>query len=231
MKRIVCILILIVIFIPVTACSSEKIETNEVVQAEYIDMPCTKDSVEEFMSIHGEVELGGLSTGFTLDEEHCYNVTPPAVANETDIKIFKYSDSCVSLAWIDGKVFQICQSFGGYGFVDAVPWDYDNDGNLDLLVASSWGSGLHRSEISVFNTKTKQSTVFHVEPELDLIVTAVSPMLSSKNAQDLPVYYGVYSADIEAANHNLADLSYNELELMGFVCVENGVPILKPTKQ
>ena len=75
------------------------------------------------------------------------------------IKIFKFSNSYVSLALIDGEVYEICTSFGGYGFFNAVPWDYDEDGTMDLLIASSWGSGMHRSEISVFNVKTKQSTI------------------------------------------------------------------------
>ena len=155
---------------------------------------CNKDSVDEFMSILGEVEGDGLLSGFVLDEKNCYNVTPLSVANETDIKIFKFSDSCASFALIDGGVYEICTSFGGFGFVNAVPWDYDEDGNLDLLIASSWGSGMYRSEISVFNTKTKESTILF-ESTSDLLVgTAVSPALSSKDINDLPIWYEVYSA-------------------------------------
>jgi hypothetical protein len=105
---------------------------------------CTKDSVDEFMSIIGEVELGGLSAGMKLDEEHCYNVTPLSVATQTDIKIFKFSDSCVSLALIDGEVYSICESFGGFGFVNAVPWDYDGDGNG--LCGESYGEVINMLE-------------------------------------------------------------------------------------
>ena len=233
MKRLFCLLFTGIVLICLSACqtntdNSVKNENN----VDYMSTSCTKDSVDELMSIIGEVELGGLSTGMKLDEEHCYNVTPLSVATQTDIKIFKFSDSCVSLALIDGEVYSICACFGGYGFVNAVPWDYDEDGNLDLLVASSWGSGLHRSIISVFNTMTKESIVVYDtsntdNPSVDLFVATASPSLSSKDPQDLPIYYQVYTANIKVNNNNFADLSYTATGVIGSVVVENGVPVLK----
>ena len=234
MKRLFCLLLTGIVLISLAACqtnadNSDKSGSN----VDNMTTSCTKDSVDEFMSIIGEVELGGLSTGMKLDEEHCYNVTPLSVATQTDIKIFKFSDSCFSLALIDGEVYSICESFGGYGFVNAVPWDYDEDGNLDLLVASSWGSGLHRSIISVFNTTTKESIVIYDtsttdNPSVDLFVAAASPSFSSKEPQDLPIYYQVYSANIEVNGNNLADLSYTATGVIGSVVVENGAPVFKP---
>jgi len=234
MKRLLCLLLTGIVLISLTACqtntdNSDKNENN----VSYMTTSCTKDSVDEFMSIIGEVELGGLSTGMTLDKEHCYNVTPLSVAEQTDIKIFKFSDSCVSLALIDGEVYSISESFGGYGFVNAVPWDYDEDGNLDLLVASSWGSGLHRSIISVFNTTTKESLVVYDtsttdNPSVDLFVATASPSFSSKDPQNLPIYYQVYSANIEVNGNNLADLSYTATGVIGSVVVENGAAVFKP---
>ena len=235
MKRLFCLLLTGIVLISLTACqtntdNSDKNENN----VDYMTTSCTKDSVDEFMSIIGDVELDGLSTGMTLDKEHCYNVTPLSVATQTDIEIFKFSDSCVSLALIDGEVYSICESFGGYGFVNAVPWDYDEDGNLDLLVASSWGSGLHRSIISVFNTTTKESIVVYDtsttdNPSIDLFVATASPALSSIDPRDLPIYYQVYSANIEVNGNNLADLSYTATGVIGSVVVENGAPVFKTT--
>lgn len=234
MKRLFYLLLTGIVLISLTGCqtntdNSDKNENN----IDYMTTPCTKDYVDEFMSIIGEVELGGLSTGTTLDKKHCYNVTPLSVAEQTDIKIFKFSDSCVSLALIDGEVYSICESFGGYGFVNAVPWDYDEDGNLDLLVASSCGSGLHRSIISVFNTTTKESIAVYDtsdtdNPSADLFVAAVSPSFSSKELHDLPIYYQVYSANIKVNDNNLADLSYTSTGVIGSVVVENGAPVFKP---
>ncbi len=233
MKRFCYLLLTVIVLIPLTACSPNSNSDNDDISADHMTTSCSKDSADEFMSIIGEVELGGLSTGMNLDEEHCYNVTPLSVASQTDIKIFKFSDSCVSLALIDGAVYSICESFGGFGFVNAVPWDYDGDGNLDLLVASSWGSGLHRSIISAFNTKTKESIVVYDtsttdNPSADLFVGAVSPSLSFKDQNDLPIYYQVYTANIEINDNNLADLSYTATGVIGSVVAENGTPVFEP---
>jgi len=234
MKRLFCLLLTGIVLISLTAChaNTDNSDKNEN-SIDSMTISCTKDSVDEFMSIIGEVELGGLSTGMTLDKEHCYNVTPLSVAEQTDIKIFKFSDSCISLVLMDGEVYSICESFGGYGFVNAVPWDYDEDGNLDLLVASSWGSGLRRSIISVFNTTTKESLVIYDtsttdNPSVDLFVATALPAFSSKDPQDLPIYYQVCSANIEVNGNNLADLSYAATGVIGSVVVENGAPVFKP---
>lgn len=200
----------------------------------------SKDYVPEFMELlGGERELGGLLSHFVLDGEHCYNVTPPQVAAETDMKIFKFSDSCISLVLLDNNIYTLCMSFGGYGFVNAVPCDFDQDGNKDLLVASSWGSGLHRSEISVFNSVTKEFTVIYdtsstINPNTDLFVAAVLPALSHTNAEEIPVSYQVYSADItvnDMENYNLADLSYAATDLVGSIELEDGKPTFVPHKK
>ncbi len=238
MKRLFCLLLTGIVLISLAACRTKTDDSTynsdkSAPSTDHITTSCSKDFVDEFMDIIGEVELGGLSAGMKLDEEHCYNVTPLSVATQTDIKIFKFSDSCVSLALIDGEVYSICESFGGFGFVNAVPWDYDGDGNLDLLIASSWGSGLHRSIISVFNTTTKESIVVYDtsttdNPSVDLFVATASPSFSSKDPQDLPVYYQVYNANIKVNGNNLADLSYTATGVIGSVVVENGTPVFKP---
>lgn len=218
-----------------TQSSAESTDTGTFESTEYIseNTNISKDYVPEFMELlGGETELGGLLSGFVLDEEHCYNVTPPQVAAETDMKIFKFSDSCISLVLLDNNIYTLCMSFGGYGFVNAVPCDFDQDGNKDLLVASSWGSGLHRSIISVFNSVTKESTVIYDtsstnNPQTDLFVTAVIPALSHTNAEDISVSYQVYSADItinDMENYNLADLSYTATDLVGSIELEDGNP-------
>lgn len=226
MKKILCLLLIGVLLIFCSSCRAGIADGGQMA------MTCSKDSVEELIAITGEFDLGGLSTGMWIDAEHCYNVTPPAVAQLTDIKLFKFSDSCVSLALIDGEVYELCASFGGWGLVSAVPWDYDEDGNYDLLITSSWGSGLHRSEITVFNTVTKESIVVYdtlgtEDPSVDLVVVAVSPALSSKDPRDHPVSYQIYSADIIFNNH-AADLSYTTTGLVGSVVAENSVPAFQP---
>ena len=238
MKRVFSLFLVGMLLIALTACCTKTDDSTynsdkSDPPTDHMTTSCSKDSVDEFMDIIGGAELGGLSAGMKLDEEHCYNVTPLSVATQTNIKIFKFSDSCVSLALIDGEVYSICESFGGYGFVNAVPWDYDEDGNLDLLVASSWGSGLHRSIISVFNTTTKESIVVYDtsttdNPSVDLFVATASPSFSSKDPQNLPIYYQVYSVNIEGNDNNLANLSYTATGVIGSVVVENGALVFKP---
>lgn len=195
----------------------------EELEPELETVPCSKDSLEELFDVIGyDIELGGLSYGLALDVEHCYNVTPVAVAEQTDYKIFKFSDSCISLVLIDGEVYELCNSFGGFGFVSAVPCDFDEDGNIDLLVASSWGSGLHRAEISIFNTKTKESTVLQENFYEDLFVD-IRPV--SQGSQQMQ--YLVYAVNIDAENGDLANLVYATVELAGLIEVENGVPVFK----
>ncbi len=194
----------------------------------------SKEYVTEFMSILGSVKGEELLSGYDFDEEHCYNVTPSAVSMSTDIKIFKFSDSCVSLALIDGEVFEICTSFGGYGFFNAVPWDYDADGTMDLLIASSWGSGIHRSEISVFNVKTKRSTVIcssmefnNSDPGNDWFVAMQSPSSDTGNPEEKTISYVIYSAEIQSGN-SLVDLSYAIRSCVGSIELENGTPVFHP---
>ena len=233
MKRFFCLFLTAAFFISLTACTSNINLDKGEIPSEYMSTPCSKDSVDDFMRIIGEVELDGLSTGMKLDKEHCYNVTPACVAAQTDYKIFKFSDSCMSFVLIDGAVYPICESFGGYGFFNAVPWDYDGDANLDLLVASSWGSGLHRSIISVFNTTTKESVIVYEtsandNSAIDLFVETSTPSISLDDSTDRPVYYLVYSASIEVKNDNFSDLSYTATGVVGSVVVENGMLVFKP---
>lgn len=231
MKRFACIAFILTILFCATACTAESGQAQH--PNNYISTICSKDAVDEFMSICGAAQYGGLLSGFHPDKTHCYNVTPASVSAETDIKIFKFSDSCASFALIDGEVFEICTSFGGFGFVNAVPWDYDEDRTADLLIASSWGSGMHRSEISVFNAKTKQSIVLFdtsttEHPSVDLFVGAALPSFLPGRAADLPSCYPVYSVQIKANEDNFAALSYVATDVVGFVFTENGTPVFKP---
>ncbi|MBE6683324.1 MAG: hypothetical protein E7595_04115 [Ruminococcaceae bacterium] len=86
-----------------------------------------------------------------------YDVTPEAVRESTDYRIYKEMTEFGSYIVADGKVSPVCFFFGGFGFHDAYPCDYNCDGVTDLLVVSSWGSGLHRTEISLFDVSTRKS--------------------------------------------------------------------------
>lgn len=186
---------------------------------------CSKDSVAEFMAAVGDIHSESLLSGADFSEETCFNVTPESVAAQTDVKIFKFSQTGASFVLIDGKAFVLCTFFGGHGFVNAVPCDFNNDGNWELLVASSWGSGLHRSQITVFDLQTKTSTLLFDttetdEPRTDLIV-----------GRDASGGFVVYSVEIQYVGKDLAALSYTVTGVMGSPQEDNGEPVFVPSYQ
>ncbi len=228
MKNLFRVLCMLILLFSLCSCKDNTSKPNE-----YSTMKTdvSKDSVKEFIALLDNLEPSGLISGYTFDEEHCYNVTPASVATETNMKIFKFSDSCASFVMLDNKVYPLCESFGGYGFVNAIPCDFDNDGNKDLLVASSWGSGVHCSCISVFNSQSKESTILYnssASERVDLIVAAVTPSFSSIDLDDLPIYYQIYSAKIEINDNNFADLLYVAIDVIGSIENENGTPVFVP---
>ncbi|MNI67276.1 hypothetical protein D3C73_1228990 [compost metagenome] len=44
--------------------------------------------------------------------------------------------------------------FGGYGVTSVVPYDVNLDGNIDLVYAYSFGSGIHRSVLAWMDLQT-----------------------------------------------------------------------------
>ena len=254
MKKVLALLLSAVICASITACTdnsedtqntsvpettvqvattypNEDITSYPAVENETITTPFSKDYVDDFFAITGEIVVGGLSSGLPFDEEHCFNVTPKDVAEQTDFEIFKFSLSDASFIMFENKVYQLCASFGGYGFFNAVPCDFDNDGNLDLLVASSWGSGLHRSEISVFNSQTKESTVIFSsatteEPSVDLTV--------SKSLDNDMSVYTVHTIDIKrdmnSDDDNSVSLTYSVCDVYGTVKAIDDIPVFLHTE-
>ncbi len=236
MKRSLIIIITLAMIIGLCSCDLASNNNNgfDDTEQSYMTTQCSKENVDDFCEIVGKLQGDGLLSGFVLNKEKCFNVTPQQVALETNYKIFKFSDSCASFVMIDNEVYTLCEWFGGYGFVNAVPCDFNNDGNKDLLIASSWGSGLHRSIISVFNSVTKESTVIYDtsttdNPQIDLFVAISSPSFSSKDPSALPIYYQVYSAEIKSNDNNLADLSYVATGIVGSISTDNGVIVFVPT--
>lgn len=215
-----------------SSCSSKTADTSSD-QKSSMAGNCSKASVAEFMQVFGTHELGGLLSGLVLDEKHCYNVTPEQIEEMTSAQIFKFSDSCATFLYLDGQVYPFGDWFGGFGFVNAVPCDFDEDGNWDILYTYSWGSGLHRSLIAVFNTQTKQSTVLHDSletntPRVDYYIGTQSPSTDIPG-EITPTYYAIYTAEIEVLEDNFANLAYTLTGTAGSIKSENGIPVFYPT--
>ena len=138
---------------------------------------------------------------------------------------------------LDDQIYNLCESFGGYGFVNAVPCDFDNDGNKDLLVASSWGSGMHRSIISVFNSVSKESTILYDTsttdtPNADLIVAQSTANIFTGDPEiDEKLYYSVLSVKINIEDNNLSNLSYTVIGVKGHIECEDNTPQFIPYQE
>ena len=235
MKRLFCIFCVIMMLLLLCSCKNDGYQ--KATEYEPHKTSATKDSVQEFLSLLGHVEPGGLLSGCKFDEETCYNVTPPEVAAETNMKIFKFSDSCASFVMIDNEFYPLCDFFGGLGFVNAIPCDFDNDGNKDLFVASSWGSGLHRSVISVFNSVTKESTILYDTsttdtPNTDLIVARSTASIFTDDPNvDEKLYYSVLSVKIDMENNNPVTLAYDVIDVEGHIEYKASTPKFIPYQE
>lgn len=215
------VVIVAVLILTLVSCNKKQNDTDTT--TEYM-----KESVDEFLSVLGYVQDEKTSSEYALIKEKCFNVTPDQIEEETEIKIFKFSDSCESYVFIDGEVFELCESFGGYGYINAVPCDFDANGDIDLLVASSWGSGIHRSIISVFNTTSKEPTVIYDgmdsgTPFIDLVVETKT----ASGSDETTTSFQIYSAEINVDSGNFAKLSYVAKDLIGTVEAPNGIPEFK----
>ncbi|MBQ4282973.1 MAG: hypothetical protein IJB96_03495 [Lachnospira sp.] len=253
MKRLIILNLIIAILLNCMACnvkntdssSFQDEEATEVVyREEFYNVVSTKDSVDEFFQAVGNLKGGGLLTGVSFDKMYCFNVTPEEVANQTDYKIFKFSNSSCSCVMIDGAVYELCASFGGHGFVNAFPCDFDEDGVVDLLVASSWGSGMHRSEISVFNVRTKKSTVIYStadtdNPRVELFILKESSEKYTVFTADELSFEMRYSQDtldkIDFSTMSIEDeidmginLKMRATGIAGYVSAKDGVAVFEP---
>jgi hypothetical protein len=123
--------------------------------AEKAQFSSSKDGVGSFYSL---LSLKDRDLSPLLKEGNCYNVTTDNIKG-TGASIFKFKDECTTYLRFDDDIYFFAGGFGGFGFVNAVTCDYDGNGKADILYTYSWGSGIHRSVVSVFDLTTFMVTV------------------------------------------------------------------------
>ena len=127
-----------------------------------------------------DLEAFHTAMGDKLSQEQrneCVEITPQAVSDATDWRLFTLQ-SQYSFLLADGEVHTLCGYWGGWGVTSALPWDYDGNGVMDLLYTYSWGSGMHRSLVSLFDMTAKQEillTVIFAEYFEDAVVLPAEP--------------------------------------------------------
>lgn len=157
--------------------------------------------------------------GGEISEEHLsewWEITPKAVSDTTDWRIFKLQNQ-YSYLLVEGELYPLCSMWGGWGVTSAVPWDYDGNGVMDLLYTYSWGSGIHRSHVAVFDATAKltcELQVVYAEYDEDAVVLPPE--------QDAPEAFPVYLASPTYG----ADLPMRFLlkEEIGVVHIQDGIP-------
>jgi hypothetical protein len=122
-------------------------------------------SVEDFKQLYSEyLKLNNITLATSPEDDKTqmskedklkyytiYDITPKEVKEEVGCQIFKINYSCETYVVYKSKVFHIGFGFGGLGIVSLMTCDFDGNGQKDLIYTFSFGSGLHRSQIGVFN--------------------------------------------------------------------------------
>lgn len=129
-----------------------------------VDLETSTESKETEISNEGKL-------GFNI----IYDITPKEVKEEIGCQIFKVKNSYEHYVLYKSKIFHIGFGFGGYGVVSLKTCDFDADGQKDLIYAFSWGSGLHRSQIGIFNfSKDKEEWLDFVQLNKDITLEKIS---------------------------------------------------------
>jgi len=163
MKRFVLVFLCAVLAFTAVACDDSEFHVGDLQKNEENTEKKNYERVDtqEFMNALLDaydaktVKVDGVSKD-DLDIKKCAEVTPEGVFEATGVQLFKFADNFASFMIKDGEIKEACYSFGGSGFSDAIPWDYDQNGVDDLLVAGSWGSGMHRAALTLWNMDTME---------------------------------------------------------------------------
>lgn len=219
MRKIIIVLLTISVIVCVTGCSTmkkpESSNSSSSILSEqkiyHIPQAQRKDNYtvegfgslySEYLKLNNQLELSPENdkTGMSKEEKLKYyticDITPKEVKEEIGCQIFKVNYSCETYVVYKSKVFGIGLGFGGYGVVSLTTSDFDGNGQKDLIYTFSWGSGMHRSHIGIFNcSKEKEEWLDFVQWNKDIMLEKIS----DNN-------FKVYIADIDA----------NELDFVHF---------------
>jgi len=146
LKRIVLLVIALIILVNLTGCSEKNIKKINVEE---------KKELQHFLVIFNDFAKKQ-KIGLSVEELKAFrDITPQSVFDETGCQIFKNGKTCESYLLSEGKLYVLGFGFGGLGIVDIATSDFDNNGEKEVLYTYSFGSGLHRSKISCFDSVKK----------------------------------------------------------------------------
>jgi len=129
-----------------------------------------------------------------------HDITPKEVKEELHCQIFKVNYTLETYVINKGKIFPIGFGFGGAGIVNLSTCDFDENGKKDLIYTFSFGSGLHRSHIGIFNfTNEKEEWLNFVQENDDIMLEKLSDKSFKINTAKLS-----FSDDLDRSNYKLS---------------------------
>lgn len=123
-----------------------------------VTLPHSKEGVEEFVAalIAEEYEeyqgdLPDVLPEEIYKKEKCYNETPPAVAEQSDVRIFSFASHGGAYIVLDREIFPLGDDVWG-----AQLFDINGDGRQELVVCTCAGSGFHGGTVKFFDLEEKK---------------------------------------------------------------------------
>ena len=147
------------------------------------------------------------------------DITPDDVYERIGCQVFKDGVNCQSFLAYQGEIYDLPGFFGGFGISSLHACDFYNSGSYDLIYATSWGSGLHRSEIWIFDFS-------RLEPQMIRGMIVDEDIVLCKDSDQRFV---VISAELDYERIRIggyADLSiFVPQRIIGSVEVRDGTPV------
>ena len=96
-----------------------------------------------------------LEYNFGYEDDIPYEITSPELEENTDYRIFKFSQSSASFLYYEDTLYQLGDWFGGCGLTSFAFADGNNDGKNEMYFTFSYGSGIHSQCASYFDPVQK----------------------------------------------------------------------------
>jgi len=124
--------------------------------------------VDEFIAAQGPFESG-------YQDDTPYEITPTAIREASDYRIFKYDVSSASFLMHGGEVYPLEPWLGGFGVTSMALADLNGDGQQEFYYTYSWGSGMHRSQLGYFDPATGRLETLAYELRQEEMMVTASP--------------------------------------------------------
>ncbi len=186
---------------------------------EQVTFKHSKEGVNEFYNLLTSIN----ENKYIKEKETFYNVTTDNIKN-LGVSLFKDGFANTYLLY-KNNIYYFAFGNGGYGFINAVTCDYDNNGISDILYTYSYGSGIHRSEVALFDLAKCELTILFSTLVDSSKEDHMKDLVLEKRIVDNKPIYEAYFADIkldESTNYDSFIIeSTLKKELFKVVTLEN----------